>query len=128
MHSPQQEIFTLCRQKATEVIGKDDVYDYPPGEVDYPFFYIGEAFSQDKANKSVVNATVQQTIHLYHNDYKKRGTSEKLILELKHKLRKVVKTPHFFVTISNMSSQIIPDNSTSTPLLHGILEVEFKVS
>ena len=54
MYSPQQEIFTLCRKLAIEVIGKNNVYDFPPSEdADYPFIYIGEQFSQDKSNKSI---------------------------------------------------------------------------
>ena len=126
MYSPQQEIFTLCRQKAIEVIGHDKVYDYLPGTVNYPFFFIGEAFSQDKANKTAVFGKVQQTIHLYHNDYKKRGTFEKLIVDLKTKLREVNSTPHFFVSILAITSRILPDNAVGTPLLHGVIEVEFR--
>ena len=127
MYSPQQEIFTLCRQKAIEVIGKDNTYDYIPDEnTKYPFIYIGEAFSQDKANKTAIFGTVQQSIHVYHNDYKKRGTTTKLILELKQKLREVGKTPHFFVSILNITDRVLPDKTTKTPLLHGVIEVEFK--
>lgn len=127
MYSPQQEIFTLCRQKAVEVIGESNTYDYiPPEGTNYPFIFIGEAFSQDEDNKSAVFGKVQQTIHIYHNDYKKRGTTAKLISELKYKLREVTKTPHFFISISNITDQILPDKTTKTPLLHGIIEVEFK--
>lgn len=127
MYSPQQEIFTLCRQKAIEVIGENNTYDHIPQEgTKYPFIFIGEAFSQDKANKSVVFGAVQQTIHIYHNDYRKRGTTTKLITELKQKLREVEKTPHFFVSISSITDQILSDNTTKTPLLHGVIEVEFK--
>ena len=127
MYSPQQEIFTLCRKLAIEVIGKNNVYDFPPSEdVDYPFIYIGEQFSQDKSNKSTVVGTVQQSFHLWSNDLKKRGTAEKIIVDLKTKLRGVGKTPHFYIKISGLNSHTILDYSTKTPLLHLVVEVEFK--
>lgn len=127
MYSPQQEIFTLCRKLAIEVIGKNNVYDFPPSEdADYPFIYIGEQFSQDKSNKSTVVGTVQQSFHLYHNNIKKRGTAEKVIVDLKSKLRGVNKTPHFYIDVKNLNSHTILDYSTKVPLLHIVVEVEFK--
>lgn len=127
MHSPQQEIFTICRKMAIEVIGVNNTYDYPPPEAaEYPFIYIGEQFSQDKKNKSTVGGTVQQTFHLYHNNIKKRGTAEKFIVDLKSKLRGANKTPHFYINIKNLNSHTILDYSTKVPLLHIVVEVEFK--
>lgn len=126
VYSPQQEIFTACRQKAIEVVGKNNVYDFLPGEAKYPFIYIGEAFSTDIPNKSTVSGSVYQTIHFYHNDYKKRGTTERHIAELRGKIRQIERTPHFYITVISMNGRVLPDNTTQTPLLHGVLEIGFR--
>lgn len=126
MISPQQEVFTLCRRQAVELYGKDIVYDYTPFDTPVPFIIIGEAFNQDIDSKSQINVRLQQTIHFYH-PVKYRGTLEKQMLDYKRAIREIKHTKRFYITVENISSRVIQDNSTDTPLLHGILEIEFYI-
>lgn len=123
--SPQQEIFTAIRGICT-TLGYT-VYDYlPPDGTAYPFVFVGEQFSNDQANKSAVFGTVNQTVHIYHNDYKKRGTTTTMMDAIKAEVRKLASTPHFRIRVKNISDQVLPDNTTATPLLHGVIEIEMK--
>ncbi len=124
MINPGQEIFTKIMSISKDLGYK--TYDYLPGEVGYPFVFIGEQFSQDIPNKSAVFGTIQQRIHVYGYSTQ-RGTVSSMMDEILRECRKLESTNHFYVSITqNVSQQIIPDNSTNTPLNHGILEVEFK--
>lgn len=125
MKSPQQEIFTLCMMVAMEVFGRENVYDYLPGDVNYPFAFIGEQINTDIPNKQYIFGEVEQTIHVYTNNHRKRGDFSKLINEFRYEIRKKEKTPSFFVSIKRIDSQIVPDNSTATPLLHAVISVTF---
>ena len=122
MPSPQQEIFMAIRGICTKL--GYTVYDYlPPDGVAYPFVFVGEQYSNDQANKSAVFGTVNQTVHIYHNDYKKRGTTTTMMDAIKTEIRKLKSTPHFYVRVRSMDDQILTDNTTATPLLHGVIEI-----
>lgn len=125
---PQQELFTelLLRIKAAGY----DVYDgsLPPEGTPYPFIYLGDSQQMDKANKSAVFGSVHQTIHVWSNTPRNRGTISKTLLSIKQICRRIEHTKNFAWEVQNMSQRILPDNTTKTPLLHGILEAEFKFS
>lgn len=124
LKSPQQEIFTLCRQVAVEVVGQENTYDYSPGkDTKYPFVFIGEQFAADKYNKSAVFGRVTQSIHIYHNDNKRRGTASKIINEILAKMRTKEKTRSFYIDIKEVNIKMLTDNTTGTPLLHGVLDL-----
>lgn len=123
--SPQQSIFTLCLMVASRII--PDTYDYLPGErTKYPFVFIGEQFAQDTRKKNVVIGSVQQTIHVYHNDYRKRGSTTKIMDDILAELRKQKKAGPYSIDLVGVSMRVFSDNTTSTPLLHGIMELNFK--
>lgn len=123
--SPQQEIFVAIKGICVSL--GYTVYDYlPPDGVAYPFVFVGEQYSNDRANKSAVFGTVNQTVHVYHNDYKKRGTTTNMMDAIKAEVRKLKSTPHFYVRVRNISDQVLTDNTTATPLLHGVIEIELQ--
>ncbi len=123
---PQQELFTelLIRIKAEGY----DVYDgfLPPEGTPYPFVYLADSQQTDAANKSAVFGSVYQTIHVWSNTPKNRGTVSDMLLGIKNICRRVRDTDNFTWLLKNVSQRILPDNTTKEPLLHGILEVEFK--
>lgn len=125
---PQQELFTelLLKIKAAGY----DVYDgcLPPEETPYPFVYLGDNQQTDKANKSAVFGNVHQTIHIWSNTPRNRGTVSTMLLSIKQTCRRIERTKNFAWEVQSMSQRILPDNTTKTPLLHGILEAEFKFS
>lgn len=123
---PQQELFTelLLQLKALEY-GVYDGYLPPPG-TPYPFIYLGDSQQTDDANKSAVFGNVFQTIHVWHNNPKQRGTVSAMMLEVKQICRQLQRTTNFAWDLRNVNQRIIPDKTTKTPLLHGVLDVEWK--
>lgn len=128
MISPQQSVFMLCKNTALDVFdGK--VYDYLPGkETDYPFIFIGEQFSNDKVNKSVIFANITQRVHFFHNDFKKRRSTSDLILKYMQTIREREKAFKRDFLVKEMSYRMLTDNTTDTPLMHGVLEITFLVN
>jgi hypothetical protein len=125
---PQQEIFTALLLKLKEK--GFDVYDgfLPPENTPYPFIYLGDCQQTDDANKSAVFGSVHQTIHIWHNSPKQRGLVSEMLLIIKTICRQILHTKNFSWSVRNINQRILPDNSTKTPLLHGVLEVEFDFS
>ncbi len=125
---PQQELFTelLLRLKDLEY----DVYDtfLPPEGTPYPFIYLADSQQTDTQTKSAVVGNVYQTIHVWHNNPKQRGTVSEMLLDIKKVCYKLEHTENFVWMIQNVNQRILQDNTTKTPLLHGRLEVEFKFS
>lgn len=125
---PQQELFTALKL-SLEKQGLD-VFDnvLPPEDTPYPFVYLGDCQQVDDANKNAVFGNVYQTIHVWHNNPKQRGTVSEILLKIKTVCRELEHTPNFMFMLTNASQQIISDTTTKTPLLHGVLEVEWKFS
>lgn len=125
---PQQEIFTEILLKLREK--GYDVYDgfLPPEGTPYPFIYLGDNHQTDEANKTAVFGSVYQTIHVWSNNPKRRGEVSYMLLAIKQICRKIEHTRNFAWMVRNADQRILSDNTTKTPLLHGVLEVEFKFS
>lgn len=124
----QQELFT---QVKTDLEAKGhDVYDgfLPPDGTPYPFDYLGDMQQLSDDNKTAVFGTVYFTIHVWSNTPKNRGTVSQMLLEIEKTCRSIEHTANFAWYVRNVTKRIIPDNTTKTPLLHGIIEVEFKFS
>lgn len=128
MQDPQQEIFTQIKINL-EALGYSVFDGYlPPADTPYPFVYLGDCRQSDTANKTAVFGNVYLTIHVWHNNPRQRGTVSQMMLAIKQALRKIEHTTNFSWLLLSVNQQIRPDNTTKTPLLHGILEVEFKFS
>lgn len=125
---PQQELFTILKLKLEEL--GYDVYDgfLPPENTPYPFIYLADSKSTDEANKTAVFGNVCQTVHIWHNNPKQRGTVSKMLLDIKNTARKIDKTDNFSWFIIDVEQNILADTITSTPLMHGVLELKFKFS
>ena len=125
---PQQELFTelLLRLKEKGY----DVYDtfLPPEGTPYPFIYLADSQQTDDPNKTAIFGNVYQTIHVWHNNPRQRGTVSGILLDIKEICYRLEHMANFAWMVQNMNQRILPDNTTKTPLLHGLLEVEFKFS
>ena len=128
MNDPQQELFSKLKTEI-ESLGYD-VYDgfLPPEGTPYPFVYMGDCQQTDDANKTAVFGNVYQTIHVWSNTPMNRGTVSQMLLAIKNVCRCINHTDSFAWFVRNINHRIIPANTTKTPLLHGVLEVEFKFS
>lgn len=123
---PQQEIFTAYKL-ALEEKGYS-VYDgaLPPENTPYPFIYLGDFRQTDSILKNAVVGFVYPTIHVWHNNVKQRGTVSKIILDVKRTIYEIDKTTNRSWLVQSLDSRIIPDTTTKTPLLHGVVEAGLK--
>lgn len=100
------------------LFGEENVYDYLPGDVPMPFVFIGEQFKQnDRIQKDYLNGVTQVTVHVWHNDYKKRGTLSNMMYQIEQAVQAKYKS-----RADDANTQIIIDNTTGADLLHGIVE------
>lgn len=116
------EVFKACL-KVTE-----DVYDYvePKGELGdrpFPHIFIGESMTVDDIYKDKINGNTSQTIHFWAT-LEQRRTLYSLMGRTQSEVRKMARTNNFKLSVRDMNPQVLTDNSTSVPLLHGILEVD----
>lgn len=124
---PQQELFTdlLVRIKNLGY----DVYDgsMPPESTSYPFVYIADSqLVDDRRYKDAVFGTVFQTVHIWHNNPRKRGIVSAMLLAVKDEARKIEYTGRFYWELRNVTQRILTDDSTDRTLLHAVLELEYK--
>ena len=125
---PQQELFTAYKL-ALEAMGYS-VYDgaLPPENTPYPFYHLGEFRQSDQMLKNAVVGFVYPTISVWHNNTNQRGTVSKMMLDAKWVICSVSQTANFNWLPQSLNSRIITDNTTKTPLLHGIVEAGLKFS
>ena len=125
---PQQELFTELLLELRKLgYGVYDTF-LPPEGTPYPFIYLADNQQTDIKTKSAVMGNVYQTIHVWHNNPRQRGTVSGMLLDIKKVCYKLEHTENYAWMIQNVNQRILPDNTTKTPLLHGLLEVEFKFS
>ena len=125
---PQQELFTalLAALKGQGY----DVYDgfMPPDDTLYPFVYLADSHQVDDENKSAIFGNVYQTIHVWHDSPKRRGTVSNMLGNIKALCRSIRVTDNFSWSVRSMDQRILTDTTTKVPLLHGLLDVGFKFS
>jgi hypothetical protein len=120
----QQELFTAFKL-ALEEKGYA-VYDgaLPPENTPYPFIYFGEFRQTDTELKNAVTGVVYPMIHVWHNNWNQRGTVSKMLLDIKTICRTLEHTTNFAWIMRNINSRTLADNTTKTPLLHGVFEAD----
>ena len=101
------------------------VYDgaLPPDGTPYPFVYLGESFGNDLIYKNGSRSEVTQTVHVYHNNLKTRGTFSNALRKVKQCFYSLEASGQ--ITLTSLSQQVLPDDTTDQPLLHGIVEATF---
>lgn len=125
---PQQELFTALKL-SIEALGYA-VYDgfMPPDGTPYPFVYLGDFQQTDTAKKGAVVGNVFPTIHVWSNTPRNRGTVSDMMLSIKTACRTIEHTNNFAWLVTSINQRIFADNTTKTPLLHGVIEVGYKFS
>lgn len=124
----QQELFTALK------LGLEEkgyaVFDgtLPPDDTPYPFIYLGDFRQTETELKNALMGIVYPMIHVWHNDTEQRGTVSAMLLDVKALCRKILRTNNYSWSVRNVTSRIIPDNTTKTPLLHGVCEADFHFS
>lgn len=125
---PQQELFTALKL-GIEAKGYT-VYDgvLPPDGTPYPFVYLGQFRQSDIELKNAVFGSVYPQIHVWHDSPKKRGTVSQMLFDIKTVLRSIERTGSFAWCVRSISQDILADNTTKTPLIHGVIDAEIKFS
>ena len=128
----QQELFTAIRTACVELFGEANTYDagLPPEGVPYPFAYIADVwqYEDDVKNGDIGDVTI--TVHVWHDNARERGRVSGWLMAIKGKAKQISETTNYGWTFrgNESSENILPDTTTRTPLLHGILELRFKYS
>ena len=124
---PQQELYTKI---LIELKNKGySVFDgIAPDNAKYPFVCMGENQQQDTFDKSAVRGNLFQTIHVWHNNTRERGTFSNMMLEIKRICLKLENTKNFELMCVSLNQQVMIDTSTQSKLLHGVIDVEYKFS
>ena len=81
---PQQELFTAVLVELRKRY-PDRVYDtfLPPEGTPYPFVYLADNQQVDVQNKTAIFGNVSQTIHVWHDNPRQRGTVSQMMLDVK---------------------------------------------
>lgn len=124
----QQELFTKIKLEL-EAKGYA-VFDgfLPPENTPYPFIYLADNQDASRANKGAICGNVYQTIHVWSDTPKNRGTVSAMLLTIKDVCKRIEETDNFGWMLGSVNQRILADNTTKQPLLHGIIEAEFKYS
>lgn len=128
MDDKQQKIFTALLVELRRLgAGTFKVYDgeLPPEDVTYPFVFLGENQEVDGLLKGAISARVEQTIHVYSNNTQARGTFSSIMAKVKQACYNITKDDSS-VMLSGISAQVLPDNTTAVPLLHGVVDASFR--
>lgn len=120
----EQELF-IALKLGIEAKGYT-VYDgaLPPENTPYPFVYLGDFRQTDTEHKANRTGIVYPTIHVWHNNIRQRGTVSRMLFDIKTVCRQINRTSNHAWLFRNVNSRIFPDNTTKTPLLHGVVEAE----
>lgn len=128
MMDPQQELFSALLVELKKL--GYDVYDgaLPPKDTPYPFIYLADnQVTDDFGYKNAILADVSQTIHVWHNNIRQRGTVSKMLLDIKRVAFKITKTKSYKWNLNYSDQRILNDDTTETPLLHGVIDFSFKL-
>lgn len=126
---PQQELFTTLLVELKKL--GYDVYDgaLPPKDTPYPFVYLADSqMTDDLGIKNAVLADVTQTIHVWHNNVRQRGTVSKMLLDIKRVAFKIAGTKSYSWMLTTSSQRILNDDTTDTPSLHGVIDFTYKMT
>lgn len=129
----QQELFSALLVKLKkELEGKGvGVFDtFLPSEgTPYPYVYIGNSqLVDDYGNKTMILGSITQVVDVWHNNPRKRGELSEIMMIVKNIARQINRTNNFAFQIKDINQRILPDTSTSEPLMHGVLELDFRIT
>ena len=122
----QQELFNYFRQALPEA------YDgaLPPQNTPYPFYYLAETYEYTGASKNGLYGTCNMVIHVWHNDWNQRGTVSAMMENVKSIADAIGSTASYSWSHirSETEEQLMADNTTTPPLMHGWMSLRFSYS
>lgn len=121
----QQELFTYFKTQLNAYDGQ-----LPPRNTPYPFYYIADTRQQYGSAKSHDYGYVTLIVHIWHNDEKQRGTVSEMMQNVMTKAGQLDETTNFKWSLirNETEQQILADNTTQPPLMHGWSSLRFSYS
>lgn len=122
--NPYLEIFDTIMELSQEA--GYDTFDYLPDESQaYPFVYVGYQQNIDQITSTRLLGTTHIQIDVYA-EYDRRFEVSRILNDLLNIISHHKKTKNFNYNVVNSQSQLLGDNTTDIPLIHGVLEIEIK--
>ena len=121
----QQELFTYFKTQLNAYDGQ-----LPPQGTQYPFYYLADTRQQFGSAKSNDYGYVTLIVHVWHNNDKQRGTLSVMmgnIIGMAGSLKET-STYKWSLIRNETEQQILADNTTNPPLMHGWSSLRFAYS
>ncbi|MBU8567586.1 hypothetical protein KM914_14275 [Virgibacillus pantothenticus] len=126
MQSPQLQLFNELFNRSL-ALGYQTVEYQKDSGLSYPFVHIGERVNEDIINnKQVITGRLLQTVHVWayaHN----RSLFDEMMFRLQNEFRKITRLPNYYLKLEGLNANDMYDNTTSDDLLHGVIEVEYRL-
>ena len=124
MKDPNQAIYDEVFKLATSL--GFSTYTYLPGDVGYPFIFLGEQFNNPlEAKTDRLLGKSRLTVHFYGIADKRKLLTD-MASKLLDGLKRLRRADSYSIGYVASNSQFMLDNTTAQTLLHGIIEVEFE--
>lgn len=121
----QQELFTYFKTQLNAYDGH-----LPPKGTSYPFYYLADTRQQFGASKSQDYGYVTLVVHIWHNKEKERGTVSEMMNTVLNTAGNLTETSNYKWSLirNETEQQILADNTTTPPLMHGWNSLRFSYS
>lgn len=121
----QQELFTYFKTQLNAYDGQ-----LPPQNTPYPFYYLADTRQQFGSAKSQDYGYVTLVVHIWHNNEKQRGTVSEMMDTVLNTAGTLSETSTYKWSLirNETEQQILADNTTTPPLMHGWNSLRFMYS
>ena len=121
----QQELFTYFKTQLNAYDGQ-----LPPSGTPYPFYYLADTRQQLGSAKTNDYGYVTLVVHIWHNNEKKRGTLSSMMENVLNTAGALKETTNYKWSLirNETEQQILVDNTTTPPLMHGWNSLRFTYS
>lgn len=118
----QQELFTYFKTLLNAYDGQ-----LPPSGTPYPFYYLADTRQQYGASKTHEYGYITLVVHVWHNKDTQRGTLSEMMNNIMNVagLLKQTSTYRWSLIRNETEQQIMADNTTNPPLMHGWTSLRF---
>lgn len=116
-HELYKEVFKVASSIAKTVDSLENK------NLDYPFIYVGETMSTDQSTTEITE-TVYITVHIYGRRTQRPEIAE-IMAKLHDRLIKIRSNDFYYMRLTNHSTQVLPDNTDTPPLIHSVMDCTF---
>ena len=121
----QQELFSHFKTQLNAYDGQ-----LPPRNTQYPFYYIADTRQQFGSAKSHDYGFITLIVHIWHDNEKQRGTVSEMMQNVMSVAGQLDETTNYKWSLirNETEQQILADNTTQPPLMHGWSSLRFSYS